>query len=82
MEIAGIKLGPNWVSRFCKRHQKDLKSVYLRIIDHKRKVTDNSAYFQHFYEQVCLVFIAILSTFYTYLLLTIMPSALRKDPEI
>jgi hypothetical protein len=55
VEIAGIKLGKNWVSRFCKRHQKDLKSVYLRTIDHKRKVADNSAYFQHFYEQVCLL---------------------------
>jgi hypothetical protein len=32
-----------------------LKSVYLRTIDHKRKVADNSAYFQHFYEQVCLL---------------------------
>jgi hypothetical protein len=53
-EISQTKLGPNWVSRFCKRHQKDLKSVYLRTIDHKRKVADNSAYFQHFYEQVCL----------------------------
>jgi hypothetical protein len=72
-EITRIKLGPNWVSRFCKRHQKDLKSVYLRTIDHKRKVADNSAYFQHFYEQVCLLFIAILYTvclFFMRLLLT------------
>jgi hypothetical protein len=69
-EITNTKLGPNWVSRFCKRHQKDLKSVYLRIIDHKQKVTDNSAYFQYFYKQVCLPFLCFLSTFHTYLLLT------------
>src|SRR5258708_1749969 len=62
-EITHIKLSPTWVSRFCKRYQKDLKSVYLRTIDHKRKVVDNSAYFQHFYEQVCLLFRAILCTF-------------------
>jgi Tc5 transposase DNA-binding domain len=73
VEIAGDKLGPNWVSRFCKRHQKDLKSVYLRTIDHKRKVADNSAYFQHFYEQVRLLFIAILYTFHMYLLLITIP---------
>jgi Tc5 transposase DNA-binding domain len=73
VEIAGDKLGPNWVSRFCKRHQKDLKSVYLRTIDHKRKVADNSAYFQHFYEQVRLLFIAILYTFHMDLLLITIP---------
>jgi hypothetical protein len=59
VEIAGIKLGKNWVSRFCKRHQKDLKSVYLRTINHKRKLADNSAYFQHFYEQVRIAFTVI-----------------------
>jgi hypothetical protein len=56
-EIIGITLGKNWVSRFCERHQKELFSVYLRTIDHKRKIADNSAYFQHFYTQVCLLFL-------------------------
>lgn len=27
-EIAGVQLGPNWVSRFCKRHQDQLASGY------------------------------------------------------
>ena len=82
-EITNTKLGPNWVSRFCKRHQKDLKSVYLRTIDHKRKVTDNSAYFQHFYEHVCLLFLyfCLLSICIYYLLLCLI-LALRKDPKI
>ena len=55
-EIAGVALGKNWVSRFCKRHQDQLLSVYLRTIDHKRKLADNSAHFQHFFEQVRIVF--------------------------
>jgi hypothetical protein len=55
-EIAGVTLGKNWVSRFCSRHQNQLLSVYLRTIDHKRKLADNSSHFQHFYEQVRIVF--------------------------
>jgi hypothetical protein len=59
---------------------KGLQSVYLRTIDHKRKVADNSAYFQHFYEQVCLLFLCLLSTFHMYLLLTTVTFlASRKD---
>jgi Tc5 transposase DNA-binding domain len=54
-EIAGVTLGPNWVSRFCKRHQDQLTSVYLRTIDHKRKLADNSSHFKHFYEHVRIV---------------------------
>jgi hypothetical protein len=51
-EIAGVTLGPNWVARFRNRHQNELLSVYLRTIDHKRKLADNSSHFQYFYEQV------------------------------
>jgi Tc5 transposase DNA-binding domain len=72
-EISQTKLGPNWVSRFCKRHQKDLKSVYLRTIDHKRKVADNSAYFQHFYEQVCLLFLCFYLLFKRICYLPLLP---------
>jgi Tc5 transposase DNA-binding domain len=59
-EIAGVALGPNWVSRFCKRHQKQLLSVYLRTIDHKRKLADNSYHFKYFYDQVRMIFICVL----------------------
>jgi hypothetical protein len=69
-EIAGVKLGPNWVSRFRERHKDQLLSVYLRTIDHKRKLADNSAHFQHFYEQVRDYFIYVLSTILARLLLT------------
>ncbi|KAM4061941.1 DDE superfamily endonuclease [Hirsutella rhossiliensis] len=41
-EIAGTKLGVNWVSRFRKRHHDRLSSLYLRTIDHQRKAADNS----------------------------------------
>jgi hypothetical protein len=59
-EIAYVELGPNWVSRFCRRHQGRLKSVYLCTIDHKRKIADNSHHFQHFYETVCILFIYVM----------------------
>jgi hypothetical protein len=51
-EIAHVALGKNWVPRFCQRHQDRLKSVYLRTINHKRKIADNSHHFQHFYDTV------------------------------
>lgn len=54
--IAHKRLGRNWVARFCKRHRNRLTSVYLRAIDHKRKVADNSQHFEHFYETVSLDF--------------------------
>jgi hypothetical protein len=50
--IAQTTLGPNWVARFCKRHSTRLVSLYLRTIDHKRKIADNSQYFQHFFDLV------------------------------
>ena len=58
-EIAGVALAKNWVSRFCNRHQDRLLSVYLRTIDHKRKLADNSCHFQHFYEQVRILFVVV-----------------------
>ena len=51
-ELAKSKLGPNWVSRFCKRHCSHLASEYLRKIDHKRKVADNFRYFHYFFNTV------------------------------
>jgi hypothetical protein len=50
--IAHTTLGRNWVARFCKRHRTRLASVYLRTIDHKRKIADNSQHFQHFFDLV------------------------------
>ena len=35
-------LGPNWVAHFYQRHRTRLASIYLRTIDYKRKMADNS----------------------------------------
>jgi AraC-like DNA-binding protein len=58
--IAHTTLGPNWVARFCKRHRTRLASVYLRTIDHKRKIADNSQHFQHFFDLVRIFIIYVL----------------------
>lgn len=51
-EIVKTKLGKNWVTRFYQRHRDRLTSLYLCVIDHKRKVADNSQYFQQFFDLV------------------------------
>ena len=51
-EIANTKLGVHWPTRFYQRHYERLTSLYLRTIDHKRKVADNSQYFQEFFDLV------------------------------
>jgi hypothetical protein len=56
--IAKRQLGINWVARFCRRHRNRIASVYLRAIDHKRKLADNSEHFQHFYDTVSKQFLA------------------------
>jgi hypothetical protein len=51
-EICGKSLSEKWTSRFIARKKDVLKSVYLTTIDHKRKLADNSSYFEHFYANV------------------------------
>ena len=51
-ELANVKLGKNWPSRFRARYGKEMKSLYLRTIDHKRKLADNSHHFEHYFENV------------------------------
>ena len=41
-EVAKTRLGIHWVTRFYQRYYNRLTSIYLRVIDHKRKVADNS----------------------------------------
>ena len=61
--IAHTTLGKNWTARFCQRYRTRLASVYLRTIDHKRKIADNSNHFQHFYNLV-RIFLARVSYIY------------------
>jgi hypothetical protein len=55
-EIIHAELKKNWVFRFIRRYYNQLISVYLRTIDHKRKITDNSHYFKHFFNTVRIIF--------------------------
>ena len=55
-KLANKILSYNWVGRFVKRKKALLKSVYLTIIDYRRKVSDNSHYYEHFFTNVCLYF--------------------------
>jgi AraC-like DNA-binding protein len=51
-ELVHEEIGKNWVSRFCQRYANRLSSVYLRTIDHKRKIADNSHHFEHYFNTV------------------------------
>ena len=55
VEMIKKPVGEAWVRRFCTRYENQVTSVYLRCIDQDRQIADNSAYFQHFYEQVSLI---------------------------
>ena len=55
-KIAGVSVGKNWTTRFCNRHFNTLLNVYLRTIDHSRKIADNSRYFDHYFNTVCMLF--------------------------
>ena len=65
-ELAHEEIGKNWVARFCKRHAHRLSSVYLRTIDHKRKIADNSHHFEHYYNTVSIIFGFVRITFINY----------------
>jgi Tc5 transposase DNA-binding domain len=61
--IAHVNLGRNWVARFCKRYRTRLASVYLRTIDHKRKIADNSQHFEHFFRLVRMLLARVSSAY-------------------
>jgi hypothetical protein len=48
-EIANKNLYPNWTIRFLKRKKNIIRNVYLTIINYKRKVSDNSHYYEYFF---------------------------------
>jgi hypothetical protein len=51
-EIAGRSIGKNWTSNFIKRHQRVLKSLYLRNIDNQRIKAEYLPLFKFFYDMV------------------------------
>jgi hypothetical protein len=60
-EFANKKLNYNWIERFVERKKIILKSVYLTIINYKRKISDNSHYYKYFFTNVRLRFYYVIS---------------------
>jgi hypothetical protein len=59
-EFANKKLNYNWIERFVERKKIILKSVYLTIINYKRKISDNSHYYKYFFTNLRLYFYYII----------------------
>jgi hypothetical protein len=51
-EMIGRAVGKNWVNQFVKRHQSELKSLYLRNIDNQRIKGEYGPIYQLFYDLV------------------------------
>jgi Tc5 transposase DNA-binding domain len=51
-EIRGCQVGKNWTGSFVQRHQKELKSLYLRCIDNLRVKGEYPPAYQLFYDLV------------------------------
>jgi Tc5 transposase DNA-binding domain len=51
-EIIGRSVGKNWVGQFCRRHQNELKSLYLRNIDNLRIKGEYGPTYKLFYDLV------------------------------
>ena len=51
-EIIGRAVGKNWVSEFVRRHQSELKSLYLRNINNERVKGEYRPIYQMFYNLV------------------------------
>ena len=55
-EMTEKEVGDHWVSRFVKRQEGKLLSIYLENIDYARRVADNGRHFKHYFDQVGLIF--------------------------
>lgn len=52
VEIVQGPVGGRWVERFQKWYENELTSVYLRNIDHMRKIADNTRHYEHYFKLV------------------------------
>ena len=59
VEMVKCPIKKRWIERFCKRHGDVIQSVYLHSINHARYIADNSKHFQHYFNCVCVQFIAM-----------------------
>lgn len=48
-EIRGAPVGKNWTAQFVARHEKELKSAYLKNMDSNRVKSEYLPTFEHFY---------------------------------
>ena len=51
-EMIGRAVGKNWTSQFCRRHQSELKSLYLRNIENLRVKGEYGPIYKLFYDLV------------------------------
>ena len=58
--IIGKEVGKNWTGRFVQRHERELKSLYLRNIDKNRVKGEYGPVFKLFYDLVSLYFLIVL----------------------
>jgi hypothetical protein len=56
-EIIGREVGRNWVGQFCRRHQTELKSLYLRNIDNLHVKGEYGPTYKLFYDLVEYFFV-------------------------
>ena len=55
-EMIGRAVGKNWVGQFCRRHQSELKSLYLRNIDNARVKGEFAPVYKLFFDLVKWIF--------------------------
>lgn len=51
-EMIQAPVGKNWAGRFVKRHQSELKSIYLRNMDSQRVKAEYAPVFKQFFDRV------------------------------
>jgi hypothetical protein len=61
-EMIGRAVGKNWVGEFCRRHQSELKSLYLRNIDNLRVKGEYGPVYKLFYDLVKCLFVLLYCT--------------------
>jgi hypothetical protein len=58
-EMIGRDIGKNWVSQFCRQHQSELKSLYLRNIENQRIKGEYSPTYKLFFDLVECPFVLL-----------------------
>jgi hypothetical protein len=82
-EIIGREVGKNWTGEFCRRHNSELKSLYLRNIDNLRIKGEYGPTYQLFYDLVecffVLLYCTLLNSSLTHVCPIVTPSPRRQQ---